>query len=444
MKRVILTLATIALLSASALHAQEAEKKTVSTYYRNALTNMMVYHAEDQFGYEVYQIFQDLPPQERYDMHDFGLRVFDNSKITNVSGKKSGLHRQTYGGDMILDDGEKKANAKALFQLMEEAQIGNRIVAKWFDLQGETLQDAHFGTRILEERSGYNASTLDVEKARYTVEGMAALQDVSSELIGHSFVLVSDMTYITAENRAEATKVVFAVLGALVDAGGGNAGRRLAEDVGDIADKFTGFKVMTNTYLYQLEWNDSIANIFYDKYYTSEPNPDKMRAFWQDTTSFRLTYLGTESSNDEKTKVAGKYNRTDLLQMITVRSIDKNIAKLQKRFEAFRVKAPITKIEKGKKGKIAGYRAQIGTKEGVEDNMKFEVLECRYNKGRLEYHRVAIIRPVKNRIWDNRFNALKESKSDNGLVGTLFKIDPVDKAKAGNIQPGMLIRQING
>lgn len=443
MKRMILTLAATALLSVSAVYAQEAEKKTVSTYYRNALTNMMIYHAEDQFGYDVYEIFEDLPPQERYDMHPIGLRVFDNSKIHNVSGKKNGLHRQTYGGDLILDDNEKAANAKALLELMNEAQIGNRIVAKWFDLQGETLQDAYFGTRILEERSGYNASVLDVEKARYTVEGMAALQDVSAELIGHSFVLVSDMTYITAENRADATKAVFAVLGALVDAGGGNSGRRLAENVGDIADSFTGFKVMTHTYLYQLEWNDSIANIFYDQYYTAEPNADKMLAFWQDTTSFRMTYLGTESSNYERTKVAKRYNRNDLLQMITMRSIDKNIAKLQKRFEAFRVKAPITKIEYGKKGKISGFRAQIGLKEGVEDDMKFEVLECRYNKGRLEYHRVAVIRPVKNRIWDNRFNALMEGDSDN-MTGTLFHIDPVDKTKIKDIQPGMLIRQING
>lgn len=443
MKRMILTLAATALLSVSAVYAQEAEKKTVSTYYRNALTNMMIYHAEDQFGYDVYEIFEDLPPQERYDMHPIGLRVFDNSKIHNVSGKKNGLHRQTYGGDLILDDNEKAANAKALLELMNEAQIGNRIVAKWFDLQGETLQDAYFGTRILEERSGYNASVLDVEKARYTVEGMAALQDVSAELIGHSFVLVSDMTYITAENRADATKAVFAVLGAIVDAGGGNSGRRLAENVGDIADSFTGFKVMTHTYLYQLEWNDSIANIFYDQYYTAEPNADKMLAFWQDTTSFRMTYLGTESSNYERTKVAKRYNRNDLLQMITMRSIDKNIAKLQKRFEAFRVKAPITKIEYGKKGKISGFRAQIGLKEGVEDDMKFEVLECRYNKGRLEYHRVAVIRPVKNRIWDNRFNALMEGDSDN-MSGTLFHIDPVDKTKIKDIQPGMLIRQING
>ena len=430
-------------LAIGCVNAQEAEKKTVSQYYRNALTNMMVYHAEDEFGYEVYEIFKDLPPQERYDMHDVGLRVFDNSKITNVRNHKNGgLHRQTYGGSMILTADEKQANADAMLEMLNQAEIGKRIVAKWFNLKGETLQDAHFGTEIIEERSGYNASLLDVEKARYTIEGTAALQDVSAELISHSFVLISDMTYVTAEDRATATKATFAVLGAVFDGlTGGNSGKRLTEDVGDIADKFTGFKVLTHSYLFQLEWNDSIANIFYDRYYTSTPNPSRILDFIEDSTSFRMTYLGTESARDEKTKVQGRYSREDLLQMITVRSIDNNIAKLQKRFEAFRVKAPITSVEYDKKGKITGFRAQIGEKEGIDETMKFEVLEYKQTKNGLEVNKVAVIQPVRNQIWDNRFNALIESDSDDNTAGTLFKGAEADKAK---ILPGMVIRQIKG
>lgn len=445
MKKTILILTGV-LCCHLALQAQEAEKKTVSQYYRNALTSMMVYHPEDQFGYDVYQIFKDLPPEDKYDMHDVDLRVLDNSKITGVAKHKgNGLHRQTYGSSIVLTAEEKQANADAMLELMNKADIGKRIVAKWFNLTGETLQDARFSTKLIEDRSDYNASVLDVEKARFTVEGMAALRNVSEELISHSFVLVSDMTYLTAEDRAAAAKTTFAVLGGLLDAlGGGNAGRRIAEDVGDIADKFTGFKVMTHTYLFQLEWNDSISNIFYDKYYTAEPDPERIAAFIKDNSSFRLTYLGTESANYEKTKGVGKYNREDLLQMITVRSIDKNIAKLQKRFEAFRVKAPITAIEYNpKKGTPTGFRAMIGEKEGVEDDMKFEVLECKMVKGKIEYRRVAVLKPVKNRIWDNRFNALIENEKDGETEGTLFRIDG-DKTKANDIVPGMLIRQING
>ena len=442
MKKYLLVALAGTILTTTALHAQEAEKKTVSKYFRNSLTSMMVYHPEDEFGYDVYQIFSELPPMDRYDAHDVGLRVLDNSRITGVRGKAGGFHRQTYGSSIILTDDEKKANADAMLELLNQAETGKRIVAKWFNLTGKTLDDAHFSTRMLEDRSDYNASMLDVEKARYTVEGMAALQNVSEELIRHSFVLVSDMTYITAEDRASATKATFSVIGGVLDAlTGGNSGKRIAEDVGDISDKFTGFKVMTHSYLFQLVWNDSIANIFYDKYYTSEPNAERIRAFMDDKTSFKLVYLGTESANFEKTKVVGKYSREDLLQMITVRSIDKNVAKLQKRFEAFRVKAPITKVEYDKKGKPTGFRAQIGEKEGVEDNMKFEVLECRLVKGRIEYRRIAVLRPVKNRIWDNRFNALLENDDDGDASGSLFKLET---GNINEIVPGMLIRQING
>ena len=208
MKRYFVFALAMMLLLSMGLRAQEAEKKSVSKYYRNALTTMMVYHPEDEFGYDVFKIFSELPPEDKYDAHPIELRVLDNSRITNVRRHNgNGLHRQKYGASMILTSEEKQANADKMLELLNQADIAKRVVAKWFNLKGETLQDAAFNTKILEERSDYNASLLDVEKARFTVEGMAALQDVSAELIGHSFVLINDMTYITAEDRSNATKV---------------------------------------------------------------------------------------------------------------------------------------------------------------------------------------------------------------------------------------------
>ena len=443
MKKIISILAIICSLTVT-VQAQEAKKDSVSKYFRNSLTQLMIYHPEDEFGYDVYEIFNDLPKQDKYDDHDIKLHVIDNSKVTGVAGKPNGgLHRQTYGASMVLTKEEKNNNAKALLDLLNKAEVGKRIVAKWFGLTGETLQDAHFSTALIEERSDYNASTLDVERARSSVDGIAALQNVSEELITHSFVLISDMTYITAENRADATKTTFAVIGGIFDAlSGGNSGRRLAENVGDIADKFTGFKVFTHSYLYQLVWNDSIANIFYDKYYTAEPNADKVRAFLEDKTTFKVQYLGNESATYEKTTTNGTYSREDLLQMISARSIDNNVAKLQKRFDAFRVSAPITSIEYDKKGNVSGVRAQIGEKEGVADDITYEVMRCVYDKGRLKYERVAVLKPVKNQIWDNRFNAIIENDEDNSNAGTLFKL--TDKTNASKVTVGMLIRQIKG
>lgn len=437
-----LFLLSLAVMAVSLQAQQVRESEEITPFFRNALTNMMVYHIEDEFGYDVYNIFKDLPPMDKYDNHDVGVYVIDNSKIVGVRKSGTGFNRQTYGGSMVLTAAEKEANGQAMLRLLNQGDVAKKMVAKWFDLKGDSLQNAYFGTNVLVNRSDYNATVLDAERAGMTVDAATTIRQVGDELMSHSFVLVSDMTYITAENRADATKATFAVLGGLLDVvTGGNSGERLAEDVGDIADKFTGFKVMTHSYLFQLVWNDSIANIFYQNYYTETPNPERLRAFFADETTFRLIYLGTASAVDEKTTTKGRYTRDDLLQMITVRSIDKNVAELQGQFEAFRVKAPITQVEYDKKGKVQGYRVPIGEKEGVKETSTFEVLQCKLEKGVVVYKRVATLKPVKNRIWDNRFNALIENDRDGEISGTLFKLSGTTVTE---ILPGMLVRQVEG
>ena len=428
-----ITLLSILLLSMTAA-AQHAP------YFRNALTNMMVYHIEDEFGYNVYEIFKDLPALEKFDNHDISLRVIDNSKVRNVKGKDSGFHRQQYGGSMVLTNYEKQCNGQAMLELLNQAQVGKRMVAKWFDLQGRNAQDAHFSTNLIERRSDYNVSIEEAEMARYTVEGVNVMQAMSEELIEHSFVLVSDMTYITAEDRAEAAKATLNVLGGIFDAlTGKNYGERAAQLAGDIADSFTGFKVWTHSYLFQLVWNDSIANIFYDKYYTDTPNPERIKAFLADKTSFQLVYLGEESAVYEKTQKKDKYTRTGLLELITRRSIDNNIAKLQSEYEPFRIKTPISAVEYDNKGKLKGYRALVGQKEGVSETRSYEVLETRIEKGKITYKRIATLKPIANQIWDNRFNALMENDTDVATEGTLFKLvgSPLKP-----IMAGMLIREM--
>ncbi len=433
-------IAAALLLSVSAV-AQEAMKHDITPYYRNALTQMMVYHAEDEFGYDVYEIFKNLPALEKFDRHDLSYRVIDNSKVKNVKGKDTGFHRMQYGGSMVLTAAEKQKNADAMLQLLNDAQIGKRMIAKWFDLKGENANDATFSTKLLESRSDYNATVQDAEMARFTAEGVNVLKAISEELISHSFVLVSDMTYITAEDRAESAKVALNIIGGIMDAfTGKNYGERMAQTAGDIADSYTGFKVWTHSYLFQLVWNDSIANIFYDKYYTETPDPAKIKAFLADNSSFRLTYLGEEDAKAEKTQKVGKYSRSGLLELITRRSIDSNVAKLQSAYEDFRIKTPIAAVEYDTKGKLVGYRALVGLKEGVSENRAYEVLEMKMNnKGKIVYNRVATLKPINNKIWDNRFNALLENDVDVVTEGTIFKLQGTATKQ---IVPGMLIREI--
>lgn len=383
-------------------------------YYRSALTSMMVYHPEDEFGYDVYQIFKDLPVSDKFDEHEIGYRVIDRSYV------------------------EGQINGETILNELEKGQVAKRIVAKWYDWSGDSVQNAFFGTKTIEERSDYNVSFMDAEKVRYTIEGSSSLRDVGVQLMQNSFVLVSNITYRTVEDKAKSTKETLSIIGGIADIlTGGNEGRRFAQAVGEIADLYTGFKVITTTYLYQLEWNREKMNDFFVHYYTEEPNEAKMRAFIADTSLFHLRYLGTESSMYEQKERKGKYDRTELLQLITARSIDMNIAALQTKYEAFRIKSPITSVEYNKRGKVVGYRALIGEKEDVKNSSEFEILEAEFEQGRLTFNKVGTAKVVNNRVWDNRFNALKENNIDISVEGTLFK----SKGRPSKtIVPGMLLR----
>lgn len=401
----------ILLLGSLSLVAKESTRPR--RYYRSALTTMMVYHPSDEFGYDVYQIFKDLPVSDKFDEHSIGYQVID----------------QSYMGEAV--------SGESLLRVLEEGQVAKRIVAKWFDWSGDSLENAVFSTKTLEDRSDYNVSFMDAEKIKYTIEGRASLRDVGVQLIQNSFVLVSDITYTTVEDKAQAAKTTLNILGGIADIlTGGNGGRRLAQAAGDVADSYTGFKVVTNTYLYQLEWNRNKMNDFFVYYYTEEPDKEKMRAFVADT-SFHLRYLGTESSSYNQTERKGKYDRTELLQLITARSIDKNIAALQTKYEAFRIKAPITSIEYNKRGKVVGYRALIGTKEDIKNSSVFEILEVSVDDGKLKFNKVGKAKVVNNRIWDNRFNALKENNVDVSVEGTLLK--PKGRP-IKTVVPGMLLK----
>ncbi len=404
-------------------------------YRRNSLTTMLVYHPEDEFGIDIFQAFDSLPMPDKYDDHQLPWKVINNNEVVGVQRKDTGYYKATYGH--ALSSLELKKNALYTENLLNKNQIGKWLIARWFNLQGDDIEEAVFNIDLIAERGQYNASDVDVAVALHTTKGLATLSDAGEELIGQTFVLVNDITYVTAEQEAQAAKISFAIIGGLLDAfTGGNSGAKMAETVGEIADSFTGFKVKTHSYLYQLVWNDSIASIFYQNYYTATPDADKVAAFMADTSLFKVRYVAHEYEFDKKSVLKGKYERSELCRTICARSMDKNIVALAQQYEDFKVKTPIYSVLYDDKGKLQGYAAKIGQKEGITDASKFQVVERRINPGtgKTTYKYVATVKPVKGKVWDNRYNAVKEQGAGSELSYTTFK-----KISGGEILPGMLL-----
>jgi hypothetical protein len=315
--------------------------------------------------------------------------------------------------------------------------MGKRMVAKWFGLQGDTPETMTFNTELIQTRGQYNATDVDVTLALQTTRGLATLSDAGEELLHNTYILVNDITYVTAEQEAAAAKATVSVIGSIFDAfTGGNSGRDLTNTVAKIADSFTGFKVKTHSYLYQLEWNDSIAAIFYQMHYTDKPDPAKIQAFLDDKTTYRVRYVAHEYEFDKKSVLKGLYSRTELVRTICARSMDKNIVALAKQYEDFKVKTPVYAVLENDKGHIEGYAAKIGMKEGITEASKFQVVQRVIDPktDKTTYRYIATVKPVKGKVWDNRYNAVLEEADGATLPYTTFK-----KVSGGEILPGMLL-----
>ena len=405
-------------------------------YDRSSLTLLMVYHPEDEFGAAIDSAYHAMPFPDKYDDHALGFERIDNSTITGVQkGNKVGLIKAQYGKKLNAKDLQK--NSQALEDLLNNNHIANYMIAKWFGLYESEVCN----TNLIQERGQYNATELDVALATQSARGLAMLSDAGEQLIGNTYVLVNDMTYATAEERAQAAKVALSIIGGIFDAVmGTDLGRNVAAVGGAIADGFTGFAVKNHSYLFRLNWNEDTAAIFYNEYWMQEPDPEKLQKFLKDDR-FKVNYVAHEYECSEKTVAKGKkVDREKLIKMVCARSIDKNIAALQLQYEDFKVKTPVYEEVFNEKGKSIGYAVKIGLKEGITEQSSFQVVrkEVDPETNKTKYRYVATLKPVKGKIWDNRFMAAEDDdnkdKDAAALSYTLMK-----KTAGGEILPGMLV-----
>lgn len=402
MKKFILTLSVL-VFSAVTIGAKDLEVTEIK-YSRNSLYSILVSHTDQKFASEIQSQFLAIPTPEQYNNHDLSVKVVS----VNNNGKYT----------------------DAITHFVNQNQIGSRLIAKWFDrdiLTGECSMN------LIKERGIYNASELDKELAKRSTRGIAMLEDAGEELIGKTFLLVNEIKYIDKGKRSRLFGNIIQVVGAVAEVATGVQGLSdLGESVGDLTASLKGFKVKIHTRLYQLVWDEETANTFYTLYYSSKPDEEKRKAFEQNRDKFKMKFVGEVESDGSTTSFMG-INEDEPLLMVRKacqRAIDDNIADLQKEYDQFRIKAPIVSVE-------PTIQVQIGLKEGITKDSKFEVLEAQEKDGRVEYKRVGIIKPVPSKIWDNRYMA-----SEEGAYGADFGATTFKKESGKDFYPGLLVRQI--
>lgn len=405
MKSLRYTLSIVLLGIAFSAFAQQADKE--NRYRRLSLCNILVKHDNEKFADEIEGQFLKIPVSEQYNDHNLSVRV------VNVDEKLKG-------------DADITA-------FVRRNDLGSRLVGKWFNrnmLTGKCDMD------LVKARGLYDASAFDHELASRSPRGIAMLEDAGEDLIGNTYLLMHEITYV---DKAKRSKMWGAIGGALMGAAMAYAGgssqdvSNIMKNTSDIISSYKGFSVKINSRLYRLVWNPEISGEFYTQYYAAAPDDAKRQAFEDNRGKFSMQYVGDVISKGGRTSFLGINEEEPelMIRKACQRAMDENIADLQKKYEQFRIKAPVTTVD-------PTITAQIGLKEGVTKDSKYEVLEVEEKDGKIKYKRIAVVRPVANRIWDNRFMAVEEGAFGADLGATTFV-----KVSGGDIYPGCLIREIN-
>jgi len=432
MKRKLLVTLVVVVVFLLPLTAQKKVGVDEVVYRRSSLHTMVIESGEMLKGDLVMSSYNLAPFPEKYNDHRLEIKTFDATKYA-----PGAVEKMQVGGDpKELEKKQKKAEQELPGQIASyfaEAGVAKQMVAKWFNRQ----EDGSFDMSLIHDRGSYNASEMEAAIASGSIRGMASLKDAGEELIKNTFVVVNRMRFVENELAARITRDIALVAASQIP---NDIARTITETAAKVAYEATkdGYSVWTISYLFQLEWNDDIANQFYEEMWVDKSNIDPaVVAKFDETDIFKINYVGFEKAKSIVLISAGKSER-QIIQQATIRNVDKVYTKLQKAYDVFKTKTPIKSVEKG-------VFAQIGMKEGVEGGDKFAVLEQRMNKdGLTEYKQIGIVKADKKLLWDNRYyvdgaeDEADKKEKDSGakeLGGTNFK-------GKGNYEPGMLLRQV--
>lgn len=393
-----------------------AQDMTNDRYHRSSLYSIILNHPEQQFSAEIIESFKNIPLPDKYYDHNLKNRVMNAPVLQKLSKEELEI-----------------TNRDAIHSLLSRNKIGGRLVEKWFNRDKQT---GFFDMNLVRERGFYDATLTDIQTALNSQRGLSQLEDAGEELLSHTYVLVNDIRY--ADKNTQRNLQGFGILLGAMAAQTVGLGYLVGEIGLGINDLVVGFKVYVTSYLFRLDWNDDIGNEFYSNLWIDSSmdngSPDyinRKSLFNKQLGNYTLTYLGCTTVFSGETSLAGVKHENDMFRKVCTRSIDKSISELQKGFDEFKVYTPLVSTEP-----IIAY---IGIKDGLTEDSRYEVLEVSEDEnGKTVYSRKGIIKPIKGKIWDNRYMAEFEEGYNSSIQGTSFEI-----VSGKGFYPGMLIREIN-
>jgi len=421
-------------------------------YRRSSLTMILLESETFPNKETVMNSWNNYPFPDKYNKHDINQKTvnINNLTLTDEDMLKKGLLKDTLKSELaislatagglrsvkylnnentvaVLLPTEKEETQLKIDKYISESKLANRLVAKWFNKSADGKMDMS----VIQERGFYNASEMEASIAKGQTRGTSSLGDAGEELIRNTFVTFTRLNFYENEPVARIIRDA-----AILQTQKSLAGK--PQMVIDVAMKGIekiyektkeGYSIWSKTWLYRLNWNDSISTIFYNDLWSKSAEFDK-------SDLFSLEFVGVQYNQSLVTFKLGETRTQDqIIDLGVVRNVDNAFAKLQKQNDVFKPKVPVLTS-----GPIT---AQIGMKEGLSGGEKFDVLELTVSPktGYSEYKKVGTVKVDKKVIWDNRYNA--GGKPEAEQVDKEGKPISATKFSGGKkIMPGMLLKQV--
>jgi len=439
-----INLGLIALFTGIICSSAIAQVKKVDVKYRRSSLHTILIEGEFPKKDTVIAAYKSAPFPDKYDDHNVGDKSF-NAKDYPISD--------------TMKTSEVKNSPSSITKFFNDKKVANKLVAKWFNRQ----LDGTFDMSLIGDRGAYNATEMQASVAKGAARGNALLRDAGVELLGNTFVVVTKMNFISNEVPAAIARDIAII-----------AARQLGSpfnQLGEVAAKLAyekmkeGYSIWSTSYLYKLKWNDSVEATFYNNYWMDKSSIDKNKKEAFENAKFEMEFVGMEKAAALITfSFKVKRSEIEIIKEGTIRSIDAVYSKLQKKYDVFKTKTPISSVDP--------VTAKIGLKEGIEGGDRFEVLEQSIDSktGLTIYTRKGVVTADKKLIWDNRYvagdpvivsnttitNTTSITTTSTDGVNTTSTTKEVKEAETPKVEvdrstfkggaksfyPGLLIRQI--
>jgi len=418
------------------------KKKSIDDvkYRRNSLATILLSDGNYENKDKVLNAYASYKFPEQYDDHRIDVKSADltsfilteeemESFLSDLGKTKEEYETSIEVSKAIFGEGfkDERMDIYKIKKFLKDSLVANKLLQKWFDNDSNNKIDQN----LITERGLYNLSKeeIDVINNSAVTAKSNVINGASLDLIPQTFVVLNKMNFISNELMASLIKTQTDELAPKEE--GMLRDMALAASQKIYEKTSIGYSVWTTSYLFKLKYEKKDQDLMY--YDMDQDGFD----FTKQVLSYdlELEHIGTEKANSLVTVSLKKEDKDrsedDIINLATIRNVEKVFSKLTKKYEDFKPKVPLADFGKP-------ITAFIGMKEGLKGGETFEILNEEFDNktGRVIYRSVGKIKVDKKSVWDNRQTLDGEPSDPSGPDRTSFK------GKAKKATYGSLLRLI--